>query len=45
MFDAGREPVEADWESVVLSASRAMQVGTRLKRVLWTRQHQLCPVL
>jgi hypothetical protein len=28
MYDAGRDPVEADWESVVLSASRPMQVGT-----------------
>jgi hypothetical protein len=27
MFDAVRDPVEADWERVVLSASRPMQVG------------------
>jgi hypothetical protein len=28
VYDAGRDPVEADWESVVLSASWPMQVGT-----------------
>jgi hypothetical protein len=28
MYDAGRDPFEADWESVILSASRPMQVGT-----------------
>jgi hypothetical protein len=28
VFDAGRDHFEADWESVVLSASRPMQVGT-----------------
>jgi hypothetical protein len=28
VYDAGHDPVEADWESIVLSASRLMQVGT-----------------
>jgi hypothetical protein len=28
MFDAGRDPVEADWESVILSVSWRVQVGT-----------------
>jgi hypothetical protein len=28
MYDAGRDPVEADWESIILSASQPMQVGT-----------------
>jgi hypothetical protein len=27
MFDSGRDPVEADSESIVLSSSRSMQVG------------------
>jgi hypothetical protein len=27
-YDAGRYPVEADWESLILSTSRPMQVGT-----------------
>jgi hypothetical protein len=29
MYDAGRDPVEADWERIVLSVSRPMQVGTQ----------------
>jgi hypothetical protein len=28
MFDAGCAPVEADWESVIFSGTRPMQVGT-----------------